>query len=242
MVQSVLSAFFVSGMVFGSFGGVLLSRVPLRGALWGRSHCPECGHVLGVFELVPLVSFLFLWGKCRWCHRGISWMYPFLEVVSGSLFVLAWIINTPSIFQGVLLALTLWLLLLIAWSDAQTKLVPDVFTLPFLFLAFVFGTVFGHFAIWGPLLGGGFFALQWIVSRGKWVGSADILVGGGVGALLGRWESVLTALILAYIVGGFFAAFLLLSRHKKWGERIAFLPFLAIGTLGALALPLFVLF
>lgn len=161
-------------------------------------------------------------------------MYPFLEVMSGSLFVLARIINAPSVFQGVLLALTLWLLLLVAWSDARTQRVPDVFTVPFILAAACFGFASGSLGVSGPLLGGGFFWFQWLISRGRWVGSADVLVGVGVGALLGNWRNVLLALMLSYIVGGTMAVCLLISHQKQWGERIAFLPFFAVGALGAL--------
>jgi hypothetical protein len=80
---------FIFGTVIGSFLNVVIWRLPRDQKLTGRSHCPSCRHKLSGLDLVPVFSFLAFGGKCRYCHKKISWRYLFLEVTTGVLFVLA---------------------------------------------------------------------------------------------------------------------------------------------------------
>ena len=88
---------FVLGLVFGSFGSVLVSRLQGEvswqtwlGIFKGRSRCPYCWHTLAAKDLIPLISFLTAKGKCRYCGKSIWWFYPALEIVSGLVFVISW--------------------------------------------------------------------------------------------------------------------------------------------------------
>src|SRR5687767_9492932 len=85
------------GLAFGSFGNVLVYRLPLGKSLWGRSKCPSCRRKLTAMELIPVLSFLFLKGKCRSCKKRLSWQYPLVELASAGVFLFALEYQFPSI-------------------------------------------------------------------------------------------------------------------------------------------------
>ena len=222
--------FFVLGLVLGSFGNVLISRLPQGRTIGGRSQCPHCGKILEVRELIPLISYMIQRGQCRGCGREISQRYPLVELASGLLFLLALTFAASSV-EALILAFALWFLLLIAVIDAEQQRIPDVLNIPFVFLGILFNALSGSVDPSGFFLGGGFFAVFWGVSRGRWMGSGDIILGAGIGALLGGFKEMLLCLLFAYVAGALVAAFLLLSGRKTRKDRLAFGPFLALGAL-----------
>lgn len=217
----------VLGLVLGSFGNVLVSRLPRSEAITGRSRCPRCGETLPWRDLVPLGSFLFLRGRCRFCRGRISLRYPLLEVATAAIVVAATVSRPPP--ENVVLVVALCLLLLIAVSDGETHRIPDALALPFILVCLAYGFLRGTLSTVPPLVGGGFFALQWIIGRGRWVGSGDIGLGLGLGFLVGDTANVLLALAVAYVLGAMVACALLLLGRRKRGDRIAFAPFIAAG-------------
>ena len=225
--------FFLLGLVFGSFGNVLIYRLPRGQSIWGRSHCPRCKKSIEPLCLIPVVSFLCLRGKCRHCKKKISWWYPGVELVSGLLAVAATFI-APSLLSAVVLAFALWMLLLIAVVDVHIQGIPDAFTILFIILAFLYTGLSGVFDILAFVIGVGFFGAQWVLSRGKWIGSGDVLLAVGLSALLGQRELVLFMLFSSYILGALVASVLLLTGRITRRDYIAFGPFLALGTLTAL--------
>lgn len=221
--------FAVLGLVFGSFGTVLVSRIPARQHIGGRSRCPGCKHVLGAAELIPVCSFLLLGGRCRHCRKAISPFYPVMEMTSALLFLVAFFIDRAPL-PSLLLAFSLWLMLLIAVIDARTKTIHDVLNLSFIVFSVAHAVTMGQWRVDGALLFILFFGAQWLVSRGKWVGSGDILFGAGIGFLLGGWERALLCLGLAYILGATVASSLLLLKKASRKSHIPFGPFLAAAT------------
>jgi len=226
--QWMLTALFVvSGMVLGSFGNVIILRTPEGRSINGRSGCPDCKKTLGPLELIPVISFLFLMGRCSGCHRRISWQYPVIELVSGLLFAAALIPASFDLFSGLLLALCFWAMLLIAVIDARTGMIPDALTLVVILSAVGFRWWSdGHIGLEAPLIGAGFFGLQWIVSRGQWVGSGDILLAAGLGVLISDWQIMIMMLMLAYMAGALYAVVLLAMKRVSRGAHMAFGPFL----------------
>jgi len=223
--------FFVLGLVAGSFGNVLIARLPKGGSILGRSKCPKCNRTLKVQELIPVLSFVFQQGKCSGCNKSISWVYPFVEITSGLLFLASYILVIPDSVGALLLALTLWLLLLISVIDAQTKTIPDALSIALIVVAVLSSHTGGLLSWTGPALGAGFFAAQWLISRGKWLGSGDILLGAGIGALLGNWWFMTVCLFWAYVTGALWAIALLIFKRAGRGTQIPFGPFLALGAL-----------
>lgn len=225
--------FVVLGLCFGSLGSVLISRVPQGLPPTGRSKCPGCQKILTPKELIPIVSFLFCRGRCRGCHMIIGMIYPFIEISSGAIFLFAyWYTGAP--FSAVLLALALWLLLVVAIIDAKTHTIADVLNVPFVFLALSYGLLIGGFDYLAPIIGAGFFVFLWLVSRGKWIGSGDIILGAGIGALIGSWKMMVASLMMTYILGALIISILIITKKVTHGSHVAFAPFLFLGTLATL--------
>ncbi len=223
--------FFLLGLTFGSFGNVLIFRVPAGKSIGGRSKCPGCGKTITFPELIPVLSYLILRGQCSKCRVRLSIQYPLVELASGILFVLAISHSGFDLASGLLLALCLWLLLVMAVTDARTGLLPDAFTMPFLGLALSHALLLGSFPVTPVLLGIAFFGIQWIVSRGRWTGSGDILLAAGIGALLADTGLLLVALGIAYVTGAVYAVWLLARRRAHGDTAVPFGPFLAFGAI-----------
>lgn len=120
----ILLFVFMLGTVFGSFANVVILRSKSGESLWNRSHCPVCGHTIAFYDLIPLVSYLFLLGQCRQCHREISWQYPFVEGLCGVIYVLLfefWGLRNEFIYYG---GLSVWLVI-IAFGDYRFHEIDD---------------------------------------------------------------------------------------------------------------------
>jgi len=124
----------VLGLVVGSFLNVVIHRLP-RGEspVFPPSHCPHCGHRLGPLDLVPVLSYLFLRGRCRYCQAPISPRYPLVEALTGGLFLLAALFYPPGV-EALLVFLFLALLVALSFIDADTFELPDPLTYGLLFL------------------------------------------------------------------------------------------------------------
>lgn len=220
---------FALGLTLGSFGNVLVFRLPQGKSILGRSRCVYCQRTLQASDLLPVVSFLLLRGRCRDCQRPIPLRYPLLELFSGAVFVFAYLSEGTLSLPMILLALALWLLVLIATIDGETGGIPDSLNIPFVIVALLYTTITRGFPAVASLVGAGFFAFQWVISRGQWVGSGDIILGAGIGALLGTWPLTVMSIFLAYICGAMTAVSLLLQKRKTMEDALSFGPFLAIG-------------
>lgn len=235
MTESALPGIIVAlwamfGLAFGSFATVVVTRLPAGDTLGGRSRCPHCGRTLRAWELVPVLSRLWLRGSCGGCGARIPVLYAFLEVASALLFALAALSVPGAPAVAALLALTLWILLLIAVIDLRTTMIPDVLTIAFAVSGLLLALALHRASIAGPILGTAVFALQWRVSRGRWVGSGDVLLGGAIGMALGSWIDTLLALGLAYIIGAAVVSVALVLRVRV-GRAVPFGPFLAAATM-----------
>lgn len=231
MYTRAVIVFFVVliGVCMGSFGNVLIDRLPAGRSIVGRSQCDGCGRVLRAFELIPLVSWLFLRGKCSTCHASITARLPLVEAFAGILAASAFAYVDGDLLLTAIFFLGLWSLLLIAVIDTHTNTIPDVLTA----LTFVAGLAFhwlqsGTVPVYGPIIAAAFFALQWILSRGKWVGSGDILLAAAIGMMLGTVHDAIWLLLLSYIVGAATATALLLAKQLQRGAAVPFGPFLVI--------------
>ncbi len=239
MVWLIIAILFVLGCCIGSFINAAEYRLAAgEGVVRGRSHCRNCSYTLAWYDLAPLLSFVILAGKCRSCKRAISWQYPAVELVTGLLFVAAYFLQRPAI-EALQTAVLIRDLLVVSVAvflfvyDYKYSLLPDAVTLPGIIIFAASSLVFGMpwaAVLIGILFGGGFFLLQYLVSRGKWVGDGDIRYGAMIGGLFG-WPAVLVALFLSYIFGAVFGVGLLLSGRKQPGDAIPFGTFLSIGML-----------
>ena len=220
---------FIIGLVLGSFLNSLVYRLAKNLPLWERSICPHCQKQLLSKDLIPLVSFFILKGKCRFCQELISWQYPLVEFLTAALFVLAYF--NYGVINWYLLSdlLYIFILLFILLFDLKYYLILDQIVWPALVIAFIFNLILGYYwlgLLAAAVLGGGFFFLQYLLSRGKWVGFGDVKLGLLLGVMLGL-KFLLLALFLAYVIGGIIAVILLISGRKKFGDLLPMGSFLA---------------
>lgn len=220
----------VLGGMIGSFLNVVVLRTAShRSFLTGRSRCSHCGRTLAWYELVPLLSFAVLGGRCRTCKKILSLQYLLVELLTATTFVLVW-----QRFGWSLLTVAGWMvtstLIIIAVYDAKWSLIPDSFTLA-LTIASVAALLVQPLDLissgLGIVVGCGLFLVQYLLSKGAWVGSGDIFLGGALGLLLG-WRMMLGALAVSYIVGALVTLPLLLRGKGK--SMIPFGPFLAFAS------------
>ena len=220
----------VLGAALGSFIQTVADRVASKRS-WtrARSECDQCHKQLGTLELVPIISFLVLRGKCRHCQKRIALRHLTAEVFLAGLLVAAYWFTPQVLGDSIALRLGVALILFVPFIfDLHYGLLPDAVTIPAIALALIYvaltADVFSGPLI-GAVIGGGVFLFQYVVSRGKWVGAGDWRLGILLGLLLG-WPHVLTMLFLAYVGGALIAILLLLSGSKKLKDRVPMGAFL----------------
>ncbi len=234
----------IAGLCIGSFLNVVICRLPEKKSIAkGRSACPHCKENLKARDLVPLLSFLLLKGKCRQCHKKISWQYPLVEFFTGAIFVfLAWhhladqVLANPFFFRDLVFAAGL---IVIFTTDLRFYLILDAVTIPLAVFAFavnffLLSTSANYLQVAMNLIiagavGGGIFLLQHLISKGKWVGAGDIRLGVLMGFMLG-WPSIGVALFLAYIAGAVVGIILVICKKKKMQSQLPFGVFLSLAT------------
>jgi leader peptidase (prepilin peptidase)/N-methyltransferase len=237
----------VLGSILGSFLNALLFRFNTGGGFFkemsGRSHCMRCGHTLSSFDLVPVVSYIFLRGRCRYCEAGVSLQYPVVEILAAALSLGVFLRTFPSdstLWSAIsagqyVFFLFVWLIILfIVVYDLRHMIIPWSASLLLLFLALVSLALFQPPIVWsllsGPLLALPLFLLS-LVSGGKWMGWADSLFELSLGWLLGLTMGM-TALMLA-IWSGAAVGIVLVATTKRgtihMKSEIPFAPFLALG-------------
>jgi len=236
---------FILGVSVGSFLNVLIDRLPKGEAITGRSQCDFCRKKLRWYDLIPVLSFILLKGKCRYCKKKLSSQYPLVELLTGISFMLIsnfkfQISNQFQIFNFQSLNLiVLWgvvsCLIVIFFSDLKYHLISD-----YVLLAFSVFSFFYHFSnnitiqqysnlfISGLIVALPIFLIYYL-SRERAMGLGDVYLSAIIGFLLG-WKTGFLALYIAFVTGAIFGLILILLRKKKLKSRIPFGPFLVIGT------------
>ncbi len=222
---------FVFGACIGSFLNVVSLRLPEgEDFIKGRSACPHCGKILRGRDMVPLLSYFFLKGRCGNCKQKISPRYPVVEAVAGALFLLCFWKYGPTI-QAINACILASLLLLVFLIDMDTMTIPNGIVLCFLLPALLELWLLGFSGIGTRILGIFIISLPMLVFVKLLPGSfggGDIKLMAVCGFLLG-YQAALLASFIAIVSAGLVAAFLLLSKKVKKGDHIAFGPYLAVG-------------
>ncbi|MEK7665533.1 MAG: prepilin peptidase [Patescibacteria group bacterium] len=244
----ILALAVIIGLAFGSFLNVLVFRVHADIPMTGRSKCVKCETPIDARDLVPVLSFFLLRGRCRACKAVIAWQYPLVEFATAVTFLLIAIPLTRweglDELAGLAVAtfiaqatITLFLIIIFVY-DFKYSYILDRFTVPAMILAVLFNWSLPN--LWwyidkpismllGALVIGGFFFAQYAISRGRWIGGGDIRMG----VLMGLWlgiERGLLALLISYVVGAFVGVVLLLTHRKGLESHIPLGTFLAFGT------------
>lgn len=235
---------FIFGSLVGSFLNVVIWRLPREEKISGRSKCVHCGHKLAAWELIPILSFAALRGRCRRCKKKISWRYPVIEIVSGLLAMYAVYYQQAHdlgaylvLARRLLIAYTLLVVLVV---DLEHFLILDKVIFPSLLALIAINLVldirldrdFLHLysrflpGIVVGLLSALPFFLLWFFSKGKWMGFGDIKLMLFLGNAF-AWPLIAVNVLLGVFAGGLAAIFLLLFKKKHLGDKIALGAFLS---------------
>ena len=228
----------VLGLIIGSFLNVVILRFDdLKSIITGRSHCPHCKKDLVWYELIPVLSYIALQGKCSKCKKPISFQYPLVELGTVLVFLLIFWKFGFSIV-ALFLALISCSLIVACVYDILEMEIADWLVWKGIGLWVVYLAInyffFSHSALltinslYGALALGGFFGLLVLVSKEKWMGAGDIGLGALIGFILG-WPNVLVAGFLAFVIGAIIGVILLLNKTSKLNSQVPFAPFLILG-------------
>jgi len=226
----------VFGAVVGSFLNVCIDRLPQGGSLFHPpSHCPSCQQRLAAWDLIPVISYLWLRGRCRYCGASIPYRVLGVELGAAFLFGFLWWWYGPGI---PLLIVTFYgsLFLVIAIIDLEHGLILDRLVYPAVVISLVLAIFYAKPGLVSALMGGGLgfiiLLLPVLVYRES-MGWGDVKMAGLIGVVTG-FPVVVIALFIAFISGGLVGAIMLLSRRKGRKATIPFGPFLSLGTVLAL--------
>jgi prepilin signal peptidase PulO-like enzyme (type II secretory pathway) len=250
---------FIVGAACGSFVGAMTWRMKKK-LDWvkGRSICEHCKHQLSGLDLIPILSWLFLRGKCRYCSKKIGWLTLGLEIGIGAAFVLSCLL-WPRIFGlanfeqlGTLqtIGFALWLIEVVLMSallvyDARWRLLPNKLLFPLIGVAavqvavsFISLAMQGWLVAWDYLVNValalipvfGVYLALYLASRGKWIGFGDVKFGITVALMVADWRLALIVLIGANLLGTLATLPLLITRQRTMSSKIAFGPFLIVAT------------
>lgn len=225
---------FYLGACFGSFINVISYRMPRKKSfIKGRSYCESCGQMIYWFDLLPLVSYLLLKGRCRHCHQKISFLHPLIELISGELLLLCFNQNSVSLHTLVLFFILLDLLV-IAIIDLKTMVIYRSTLLFLLIMVCIYRMLTGFVLsdlILGMVIVSGIMVLinLFVVSFGN--GDIELMI--VVGILLG-WKNNILAFVISILIGGIISVYLLLTNKSTLKSYIPFGPFLVVGIFIAL--------
>lgn len=242
---------FIFGLFIGSFLNVLADRLSKEITINGRSKCDICHHVLAWYDLVPIISFTLLKGKCRYCRAPIAYGHVYAELLTATIFILTWYLSHKFYYMFWIHPIHLVIasiLVVMFLSDIRYQIIPDemqigliltgiarffvltydinqpvsqIFTSEFSIL--VLQWIGGAIIVSLPLLA------VFLITKGKGMGFGDVKLTLGMGLVLGLWNG-LYALYLSFISGGLVGGIILLLKKGGLKSKIAFGPFLILGT------------
>ena len=229
------------GMAIGSFLNVVIDRLPAgESIVFPASHCPACRRQLSAVELIPVISYLALRGRCRACHAGIPPRVLIVEIATGAAFaLLAWHFGAADV-DFAIAAFYFCLFEALAMIDLERHILPNVIVYPaagFALAASIFihgGTIVPGVldAATGGLIGLGLFFLIAIVSRGG-MGWGDVKMAALVGLVTG-FPLVFVAILVAVVSGGLIAWLLIIFKVRSRKETIPFGPFLSLAAMATI--------
>jgi leader peptidase (prepilin peptidase)/N-methyltransferase len=230
------------GLAVGSFLNVCIYRLPEGASIFfPGSHCPKCSKKIRFYDNVPVLSFILLKGKCRFCGSKISLQYPLVELLTAFLFSGAYLWQGLSL--GFLSTVILGCLLIVVFFvDLKHRIIPDVITVPGIIAGLVLAAISPQVKIvdsfLGIIVGGVFFYLLAILGellfKKESMGGGDIKLAAMLGAFLG-WQKLFLIFFLSAFLGSVIGILAIsLSSQVKEQRTIPFGPFLALASFAAL--------
>lgn len=229
------------GLVVGSFLNVCIWRIPRDESLaFPSSHCPQCNQPIAWYDNIPLVSFMWLAGRCRRCKAPIHWRYPLVEGLTAGLYLMT-VLHFGVTIRAAFLLLFLSVLVVITFIDLDHGIIPHSLSLPVIPIGLVASLLTfdppPRDAVTGALLGAGLVYLIAVYAEVAFqqesMGGGDVNLLSMIGAFLG-WRLMLVSFGVAVIAGAGLSLALIASRVLSRKDRIPFGPFLALGAVVAL--------
>jgi leader peptidase (prepilin peptidase)/N-methyltransferase len=242
---------FALGLIIGSFLNVCIYRIPRdKSVVAPSSRCTSCGNPIKFYDNIPVLSYIVLRGRCRFCSEKLSIRYPVVELINAVLYMVIFErfgFNSP----WVLLAYCIFVssLIVIFFIDLEHQIIPNSITLPGIPIAVILGAVIlpdpfspmdrlgWQASIIGCLAGGGSFYLVAVIGKALLkkdaMGGGDIKMMSLVGGLLG-WKAIILTTFIGSLLGSVIGVSLILIKGREWGARIPFGPYLALGSLASL--------
>ena len=229
---------FIFGLCIGSFLNVCIYRLPAsKSIVHPRSMCSNCGTLIAAYDNIPVLSYLWLKGRCRHCQIKISLRYPMVELLGG-LFALGTFLKFGLTLEALIYYLFFAALLIVTFIDLDHRIIPNVITLPGIPIcfaaSFALPTITYREALLGILIGGGsLFLVAWIyslITKKEGMGGGDIKLLAMMGAIVG-WQGVLFTIFLASLVGTLAGLAAMLQSRKGMKLAVPFGPFLSIGSI-----------
>lgn len=219
---------FVAGTCIGSFLNVVIDRLPRGVSLSGRSRCENCKKELGVLDLIPLLSYVMLRARCRYCHSSLGLQYPLVELITGITFV--FLFNYFSLPISVFWMLGYSILIALFVIDLKYYLLPDILVGSLVVVALLRHLVLPYslLDLLGAITVSILFFVLIIVTKGKGMGGGDMKLSFPLALLLG-WPEMLVGIYGGFFLGGLVALVLIVSSKRKFGQTIPFGPFMILG-------------
>jgi len=234
---------FLFGLCVGSFINVVIAWLEKkRKNIFGRSFCDACKKKLKWYDLIPVLSFLILKGRCRYCQKKIKIEYLAVELATAILFSFQFSVFPPEAggslthsFQLILNLFFISALIIIFVYDLKHYLIPDIVLLPAIGLALISKLLTPNYqlltnSLFAALIAAGFFAFLVLISHETWLGWGDVKLAILMGLLLG-WPNILLALFASFLFGAIIGVGLILLKKKTFKSQIPFGPFLVGSTI-----------
>lgn len=226
----------IFGAMVGSFLNVCIYRVPREESIvTPGSHCPNCKTPIRFYDNIPLISYLLLGGKCRYCQKPISLQYPIVEGITALSSLFLFIRFGISLSYFIYFAF-ISALIVITVIDLYHQIIPDVISLPGIGVGLLASLAMPNISFWesliGMISGGGVLFLvatgyQWLFKR-EGMGGGDVKLLAMIGAFLG-WKAVILTILLSSLIGSIVGVVLILIEGKDFKYAIPFGPFLSLG-------------
>lgn len=228
---------FILGLIVGSFSNVCIYRIPRNESIiYPASHCPKCRSNISPKDNIPLLSYVLLKGRCRNCKSKISIQYPIVELITGLIYLLIYLIYGFSI-QTLIYIVLASALIIVAFVDLNEQVIPEVISLPGIVLGLILSFFIHHISFinsgLGVVAGGGIILVirlaGSLIFKKESMGIGDIELTAMIGAFLG-WRYIVISLFLGFFLGALAGIFLIISKIKSKEDVVPFGPFIVLGS------------
>jgi len=228
---------FISGLIVGSFSNVCIYRIPRNESIiYPASHCPKCRSNISPKDNIPLLSYILLKGRCRNCKSKISIQYPIVELLTGIIYLIIYLIYCLG-FQFLIYIILSSVLIIIAFIDLNEQIVPDVISLPGIVIGFILSFFVPYISYinsaLGVAVGGGIILIIGlggsVIFKKEAMGGGDVKLAAMIGAFLG-WRYIIISLFLGFFLGALAGIFLIMSKIKSREDVVPFGPFIVLGS------------